>query len=119
MKKGNKKILILGILIVALIVSVNAIIKSSNAPGDLDEFALCLTEKGVKMYGTDTCHFCQEQKNRFEKSFKKVDYINCNFKSQECYAAGIKAYPTWEVNGELYTGLQPLQRLSSLGGCAL
>ncbi len=119
MKKGNKKIIIWGVVIIVLAVSINAIIKNANAPGDLDEFALCLTEKEVKMYGTDWCHFCQDQKSKFGKSFKKVDYVNCDFQSELCLIAGVESYPTWQIDGETYTGVQQLNRLASLSGCVL
>ena len=119
MKKKNKKIIILGLVLVAVVVSVNAIIQSSNTPGELDSFATCLTENEVKMFGTDWCQFCQQQKKMFGKSFKQVDYINCDTESEECYANGIRSYPTWKVDGESYSGVQQLNRLSDLTGCAL
>ena len=119
MKKKNKNIIILGLVIVAVVVSVNAIMQSSNSPGELDSFATCLTENEVKMFGTDWCQFCQQQKSMFGKSFKQVDYIDCDLESQECFANGIRSYPTWKVNGEYYSGVQQLNTLSSLSGCSI
>lgn len=119
MKKLTKKVLIWGIIIVVLAISANAIIKNANKPGELDEFATCLNEAGVVMYGTDWCHFCQDQKSRFGKSFKKVNYVNCDFNSEECLANGVESYPTWKIDGKTYLGVQPLSQLSSLTGCPL
>lgn len=90
-----------------------------TSPGEYDDFAKCLTEKQAKMYGTDWCGYCQEQKKIFGKSFKYVDYIDCDFNQVECSSAGIKGYPTWIINGDSYSGVQPLERLSQLTGCEL
>ena len=119
MKKLTKKVIIWGLVIVILAISINAIVKGSSTPGELDSFATCLTSKGVAMYGTSWCSHCQNQKEMFGKSFKKINFIDCDFKSAECYANGIQSYPTWRINGENYVGVQQLSRLSSLTGCPL
>jgi hypothetical protein len=49
----------------------------SRQPSRYDTFADCLTESGAKMYGTDWCPHCKNQKKLFGSSFDKVDYINC------------------------------------------
>lgn len=48
-----------------------------------------------------------------------IDYIECDAKGQNarpllCQAAGIKGYPTWEIEGELYLGVQFWERLADL-----
>jgi len=92
---------------------------NSSGPGQYDNFAKCLTEKGVKMYGTNWCHYCKAQKKMFGKSFKYVDFVNCDSHRSECLAAGVKGYPTWKINGENHPGVQPLERLAELGECNL
>jgi glutaredoxin len=87
--------------------------------GKYDEFAKCLTEKGVKMYGTDWCKYCQMQKRLFGSSFKYINFVDCDENRQECIAAGVNAYPTWRINGKNYVGLQQLVTLSQLSGCEL
>lgn len=95
-------------------------IASPSSSNENETFAQCLTESGVKMYGTDWCQYCQQQKSMFgNKAFKLVDYVNCDFNQAECNEAGIQGYPTWIINGETYQGIQSLQTLSSLTGCAL
>jgi len=91
----------------------------SNKPGKYDTFATCLFEKGATMYGTEWCSHCQNQKKMFGKSFMYVDYVDCDEDRDECLKQGIKGYPTWIIDGEKYSGEQPLQRLASLTDCKL
>lgn len=86
---------------------------------ELDRFAKCLTENEVKMYGVEWCGYCRNQKTLFEDSFKHVDYIDCDKNKDTCQAEGIKAYPTWEINGQRYTGVQSIEKLSEISGCNL
>lgn len=108
--------LLVGIAIAALAYFTYSL---SSAPGIYDSFADCLTESGAVMYGTDWCHFCQEQKLMFGKSFSRVNYKNCDYEKQECDMAGARSYPTWGIKGVTYTGVQSLERLADLTNCSL
>ncbi len=85
-------------------------------PGQYDEFAQYLTEQGVKMYGTEWCSHCKNQKKLFGNSFQYIDYIDCDRNRKVCTDAGVKGYPAWNINGQNYPGEQSLQRLASLTG---
>lgn len=91
----------------------------SSKPAVYNTFAQCLTDEGVTMYGTDWCSHCQNQKKAFGGSFELINYIDCDKQRDECILVGVKGYPTWEINGELYPGEQSLGRLASLAGCEL
>ncbi|PZV14907.1 MAG: hypothetical protein DCF21_12335 [Leptolyngbya sp.] len=39
-----------------------------------------------------------------------------NPQTEVCLAKSLQGFPTWEINGELYPGVQPLQRLADLSG---
>ena len=86
---------------------------------DLSKFAQCLTEKGAKMYGTEWCSHCKSQKKRFGEYFEFVDFTDCDQEKDVCEEAGISGYPTWVINGEKYSGNQPLSKLSEITGCSL
>jgi len=86
---------------------------------EMDIFAQCLTENGFKMYGTEWCSHCQNQKKLFGRSFKLIDYIDCDRNKNLCLSNGVKGYPTWKINGENYSGEQSLERLAQLSGCEL
>jgi len=87
--------------------------------GKYDAFAQCLTEKEVVMYGTDWCSHCQNQKAMFGSSFEYVDFVDCEISNLVCSNAGIKGYPTWNIEGNNYPGEQSFNRLSELSGCKL
>lgn len=94
------------------------------APADYDVFAKCLTEKGAKMYGSELCTHCQEQKESFGESWQYVTYVECHSQmgsqTQACTDAGIKAYPTWEFADKSRTvGTMEFDQLSEATGCAL
>ena len=93
-------------------------------PGKYDEFAQCLTDKGVKMYGAYWCGHCKDQKDAFGDSWKYVDYTECSSASGgqtlECAEAGITGYPTWEFPGEeRASGYLSFEKLSELSDCSL
>ena len=84
--------------------------------GEYDEFANYLTEQGVKMYGTEWCPHCKNQKKLFGNSFQYINYIDCDENRQECLSAGVQGYPTWKINEQNYPGEQSLERLAQLSG---
>jgi uncharacterized membrane protein len=77
---------------------------------------------GAKEYGAFWCPHCFEQKQLFGKeAFKSVTYIECdpqgkNPQPQACADAGVKSFPTWEINGELYPGTKLPQELAKISG---
>ena len=89
---------------------------SSQGPGKYDTFAKALTEEGVKMYGTEWCSHCKNQKELFGNSFQYINYIDCDEESYLCQSAGVKGFPTWEIDGQLYPGEQSLEDLSLYSG---
>lgn len=92
-----------------------------------DGFARCLSDRGLKMYGTYWCPHCSEQKAKFGASFEFAPYIECGVKGdtraeqQVCKDAGIKHFPTWQFppTGERVERVFELEELSSRTGCAL
>jgi len=91
-----------------------------SAPaGRYDNFAKCLTQKGVAMYGAEWCSHCKNQKLMFGDSFKYVTYVECTTDEAECTAKGVTGYPTWIIDGKAYPGEQSLESLSTLAGCPL
>lgn len=85
-----------------------------NKPGPYDNFAKCLAEKGVVMYGAmDWCKFTQAQKAMFGKSFKHINY----HEYQDL--PGIKKTPTWVINGAWHENVQSFDKLAALTGCRL
>jgi hypothetical protein len=71
------------------------------------------------MYGTDTCGSCMRQKELFGEDFTNVNYVNCAFDSGACREASIAQYPTWKYEGMDFIGVQSLENLSRMTGCAV
>lgn len=108
---------------VLVILALGIILLYNNRPGQstgqYDDFAKCLTEKGVKMYGTEWCSHCKNQKALFGESFKYVDFVDCDAMKELCLDAGVRGYPTWYINSTLHAGEQSLSDLSKMSGCEL
>lgn len=92
---------------------------TGEATADLDSFAQCLTEKGATMYGSRFCSHCSDQKDMFGDSFQYIDYVECSEDKQACAEAGIRAYPSWVIDGDVVVGKQPLHKLAGLSMCSL
>jgi uncharacterized membrane protein/glutaredoxin len=95
-----------------------------NAPGPEDPWVRGLAEhlskSDAKFYGASWCPHCNEQKNLFGSSTKRIPYVECSPggpnapQAQVCKEKGIQNYPTWIINGQRYTGVQPLDNLAQM-----
>lgn len=73
---------------------VRAILQSVSSLLQAQSLALCLTQKGVIMYGTEWCPHCQNQKKLFGTAFASIHYVDCDANPDQCTAANIQGYPT-------------------------
>ena len=79
-----------------------------------------LTATGAKKYGAFWCPHCYEQKQLFGKeAFAEINYFECdaqgkNPQREACIAAGIKSFPTWEIDGKFYPGTKTAEELAKL-----
>lgn len=106
--------------------------KVTKETANLDSFAKCLTEKGVKMYGSYICSGCLAQIKMFgghNGSFRYVDYIEChprgpNPQTDLCLKRDIKKTPTWTLEKDgveikRIDELQTFESLAEFSGCSL
>jgi hypothetical protein len=107
-KRKKKKSILLATTVIFLLILGAWITYAATAKGEYDEFAQCLTEKGVVMYGEDWCKYTQGQKAMFGKSFKYIDYQ---------VKTDLQIRPTWIIDGKEYKKVQSFQTLSALTGC--
>lgn len=92
----------------------------NTEPHPLDEFAKCLAEKEVTMYGADWCPHCQNEKKEFGRAFKYVLYVECPADPKRCLDLGVEGYPTWIFpDGRKLVGEQGLEKLAKESGCLL
>ncbi len=127
---------------ILILISLSLILSgcTSSENLELDNFANCLAEKGVKEYGAFWCPNCAKQEKIFGKSFsiiKEKIYIECdprcnvkNIKdlpvacrgkisqTQTCLEKEINKYPTWDFpNGNRLVGVQELNILAKEVSC--
>ncbi|MBT3395370.1 hypothetical protein HOA59_03470 [archaeon] len=115
MKLTNKKVGIGAIIVITILILI-----FSSQSKDYEEFANCLTQKGVSMAGTEWCSHCKTQKEMFGESFQYIDYHNCDLEREWCMTKGIQGYPSWVLpNGELLPGTQTLSKLAELSNCSI
>lgn len=94
-------------------------IKNTSGPAEI-ELARYLKQVGAKEYGAYWCPHCHDQKELFgQQAFAELNYVECDPKGRNpqpnlCQAAKIKGYPTWEIKGQLYEGVQSLEKLADL-----
>ena len=88
--------------------------------------AKCLTEKGVRFFGTYTCPWCIKQKEIFGEASKYLTYIECagDRATEEelalCQEFNIAGVPDWRFpDGTQQPGMQTIQRLAELSACPL
>lgn len=95
-----------------------------NAPKEEDPWIRSLAEhlakNDAKFYGASWCPHCTEQKHLFGASEKRIPYVECSPggpkapQAPACRERNIQSYPTWIINGQRYTGIQPLDELAKL-----
>ncbi len=119
-KKLNiRKYIIISLFLLIILFSIFTITSYMKKPGDYDEFAKCLTEKGAVIYGNDYCQYTLQQMGFFGKSKEYLNYIRCSENKELCDQKGIKITPTWEIEGKMYEQVQNFERLSAISGCEI
>lgn len=99
--------------------------REAQKPGQYDDFAQCLGEKGATFYGAFWCPHCQAQKTLFGRSAKKLPYVECSEPDgkgqlQVCTDKDVQSYPTWIfADGSRVSGEQSFAFLSEKTGCTL
>lgn len=93
----------------------------ASGPAEI-ALAAHLQQIGARMYGAYWCPHCQDQKALFgQPAIQRINYIECdaqgpNAQPDQCRAANIKGFPTWEIGGQQYSGTRSLQELAELSG---
>ena len=87
---------------------------------ELAGFTGCLVNSDAIFYGTEWCGICGQQKQVLGETFTQYSeyfYVDCDEESERCAQAGVRAYPTWIINGQQYQGVQSIDALSAAIGC--
>ena len=76
-----------------------------------------LIDAGATFYGASWCGFTKKQLaelNITEADPRGLDYVDCDNQEELCASKGIEAFPTWQINGELFPGYYPPAKLAEL-----
>ena len=76
-----------------------------------------LIDAGATFYGASWCGFTKKQLaelNITEADPRGLDYVDCDSQEELCAQKGIEAFPTWQLNGELFPGYYPPAKLAEL-----
>ncbi|KKU50009.1 MAG: hypothetical protein A2633_00050 [Candidatus Sungbacteria bacterium RIFCSPHIGHO2_01_FULL_47_32] len=125
MKINSTTIIVYAVIVLAIIAGVWFYTSSKKQPGQYDQFAQCLKEKGLIFYGAFWCPHCQNQKAMFGNSVKYLPYVECstpNGQSQldVCKKENVTGYPTWVYpDGSRESGEIEMSRLAEKSGCQL
>lgn len=97
-------------------------ITTASGPAEV-ALANHLNDIGATMYGAWWCPHCHDQKQLFgAEATQTFNYVECAEDGQNpqpdlCRSKPeITGFPTWEINGEFYSGTQSLARLAELSG---
>ena len=79
-----------------------------------------LKRLGAVVYGAWWCPHCNTQKELFgAEAIELLPYVECDKDDagrKRCQAAQIRAYPTWELNGQRRLGVLSLEELEVWSG---
>ncbi|AFZ55283.1 vitamin K epoxide reductase family protein [Cyanobacterium aponinum AL20118] len=82
-----------------------------------------LAQSDAVMYSAYWCPHCYDQKQlfgqeAFNNHLKKIECAPDGLKGepQKCVDANIRAFPTWIIQGQVYEGVQSLEKLAELTG---
>lgn len=96
-------------------------VTTQSGPAEI-ALAQHLADTGAIFYGAWWCPHCQEQKQLFgQQAAQIINYVECSLpdgqgQTQTCQEAEVTGYPTWEINGERFSGRQSLEDLAQLTG---
>ncbi|ABM71322.1 Predicted membrane protein [Prochlorococcus marinus str. MIT 9515] len=86
------------------------------------KFAKFLSDNNIKMFSAYWCPHCLDQKKLFgKKAVKELTVIECAKDGKDnqyklCREKQIEGFPSWEINGEIYSGVKDLNELATITG---
>ena len=97
------------------------VVTATSTPAAV-ELADHLTSSGAVMYSAYWCPHCHEQKELFgRQASDRLQVVECapdgrNNQADLCRSKGLTGFPSWEINGEIDSGVRPLDELADLSG---
>ena len=100
---------------------VSPIITTSSSPQKI-KFAKFLSDNNIKMFSAYWCPHCHDQKQLFgKKAVKELTIVECAKDGKDnqyelCREKEIQGFPSWEIKGEIFSGVKDLNDLAIITG---
>ena len=100
---------------------VSPIITTSSSPQKI-KFARFLSDNNIKMFSAYWCPHCHDQKQLFgKKAVKALTIVECAKDGKDnqyelCREKEIQGFPSWEIKGEIFSGVKDLNDLAIMTG---
>ena len=100
---------------------VSPIITTSSSPQKI-KFARFLSDNNIKMFSAYWCPHCHDQKQLFgKKAVKELTIVECAKDGKDnqyelCREKEIQGFPSWEIKGEIFSGVKDLNDLAIITG---
>ena len=100
---------------------VSPIITTSSSPQKI-KFAKFLSDNNIKMFSAYWCPHCHDQKQLFgKKAVKELTIVECAKDGKDnqyelCREKEIQGFPSWEIKGEIFSGVKDLNDLAIMTG---
>jgi len=117
---SNTALILFAVAVVGVLMG--ALLWKKYGPSVYDEFAQCLTDKGVVMKGAYWCSHCADQKKAFGSAFRKIHYVECSSPGSTTFdlCPDVTTSPLWvAADGTEYPGFRTLENLSDTFACSL
>lgn len=114
MKKINKSRLTTIAIIIAIILISFFSLRPSKSILTNEETIKCIGERST-LYVQLGCSHCKTQEDLFGDNLEYINLIDCFYETEKC--ADIKGTPTWDINGDIITGVQSIETLKELTKC--
>jgi hypothetical protein len=111
-KRLKSNLIILGIILIVLAV----LFFPKSIPETDTEIIQCIGENSI-LYVQLGCSHCETQEELFGENLQYINRIDCFYNYDSCQEAKVSNTPTWEIKGELYTGVKSIEELKELTNC--
>jgi uncharacterized membrane protein len=116
------RLTVLGSLVALATVGLSfALFSAAATSANHEALARYLAVTGARFYGAYWCPACREQKALFGDAADELPYVECDprgvgARPDQCAQAGVRAYPTWVIDGRRHEGVASPETLARLSG---
>jgi len=114
--RRTKRIITAGIIVGIILLAIVLILIKTNCANPSEEIVKCIANKST-LYIQTGCSHCLKQEYIFGKCYELINVVDCTKTPNKCVEAGIRAIPTWILNGTLIEGVYKIEELQEMMGC--